>query len=68
MKSKDHVFFKLPQTITKTITKLRAWAPINDLHSLERYIAHYVTYKDYAPLGWVVGGPELPGYTCLLTM
>ena len=29
---------------------------------LERYIAHYVTYKDYAPLGWTVGYPELPCY------
>ena len=47
---------------SKNRTKLRTWAPVNGLHPLERYIAHYVTYKDYAPLGWVVGGPELPRY------
>ena len=48
---------------SKNRTKLRTWAPINGLHPLERYIAHYVTYKDYALLGWAVGGPELPCYT-----
>ena len=47
----------------KNRTKLLTWAPVNGLHPLERYIAHYVTYKDYALLGWAVGGPELPRYT-----
>ena len=53
----------IPKPSKKNHTKLRTWAPVNGLHPLERYIAHYVIYKDYALLGWAVGCPELPCYT-----
>ena len=54
--------FSIHPQLTKIWLKLRTWAPINGLHPSERYIAHYATYKDYALLGWAVGGPELPCY------
>ena len=54
--------FPFIPTSIKNRIKLRTWAPVNGLHPSERYIAHYATYKDYALLGWAVGGPELPCY------
>ena len=54
--------FSIHPHFTKWMISSVHGLPSNDLHPLERYIAHYVTYKDYAPLGWVVGGPELPRY------